>query len=157
MINLQDYTYLIIFPDGNIFEGKKYEKLCNHHEILQVMREKYPAFNSMNLPYNFIEHREQIKFYNQCIKEGAIIYHSWATYIGEITKDANIYLPEKITLEQKKYIDMIMKYLYEIKNVIPHEIRNRGILEMSDYAHYIDFEGTKYVESYIEEHIIKSR
>lgn len=156
MINLQDYSFLIIFPDGTIFKGEKLLNPGNHHVILKQMKKKYPFFEQVASSYELEIHKEQVKLFNQLINDGAIIYHAWSTYIEESTNDANIYLPPEITLKQKEFMNSVIEDLYSIHNIIPHELSDKGSLAMSKYNSY-EFEGIKYLEGYIEEHLIKSR
>lgn len=157
MTDIQNYSFLIVFPDGTVYEGEKFDKPASHHEILTEMKNKYPYFDQITASYDLKVHKDQVKLYNQLVKDGAIIYHSWSTYTDGKTNDANIYLPKNITIEQKKLIDSIDEQLYAIENIIPYELYNKGFLEMPNYEILDNHGGLKYIYQYIDEHLIKHK
>ena len=152
--DLQNYTFLMIFPNGTVFEGKKLPNADNHYKILENMRNVYPDFAFLTHNYDFQNHKHHVKLYNQLVLDGAIVYQSWSTFIEEDTYDANIYLPNEITLTQKNIMDSILEQLSIIPNVVPYELGDRGYLEISNYELS---KGASYVEGYLNQHLSKSK
>lgn len=151
MIDLSNITYLIILSDGTILEGKKLSYPGNHYIILEKMRELYPDFAEMTFNYDFRDNKEQVKLYNDLIHQGAIVYQAWSTFNGENITDTDVYLPDKITAEQKQILDSIIDQLDKM-NIIPYELCDNDYLDISPYK---ISEGFAYLQTYIEEHLIK--
>lgn len=154
IIDLQIYTFLMIFPNGTIFKGEKLPEPGNHFIILENMQKNYPEFARMTESYDLKNSKEQVKLWNYLANEGVIVYHAWQTFIEEFSNDVNFYLPNKVAKEQKQIMDAIWENLTTISNVIPYEFCDSGYLDISPYMFLNG--GLAYLQNYIEEHLVKT-
>ena len=155
IIDLQDYTFLIILPDGTIFKGQKLAEPGNHFIILKNMQKNYPEFARMTESYDVENTNEQVRLWNQLVNEGIMIYCAWETFVEEFTTDANFYLPNRVTKEQKQITDAIWESLTIISNIVPHELCDNGYLETSPYV--FPDGGLEYLQNYIETYLAKTK
>ncbi len=157
-MNLAMITYLIVFPDGDVWYGYKKDEYTSHSEILTDMQKINQEFRDLTKYYNLDDPKEQIKLYKELVSEGAIVYHAWSTCLKEPTSDADVYLPGSI---YKGQLDLFVsiKDQFNINNLL---ILNKLVEEEA----YTDLKQLSYLPEdmnvdnlilYLEEHLVKQK
>ncbi len=157
-MDLTKITYLMVFPDGEIWYGLKKEESVSHYVILEDMQRTNKEFMEMTKYYDLEDEKIQKEIYKQIVSLGAVIYHSWATCVKEQTSDANIYLPSTIYKEQIDLFESIKDQFDNSKLLVLSKLVEYDFYtDLKQLSHKIEDMNVNKLMEYMEENLVKQK
>lgn len=157
-MDLTRLTYLIAFPDGEVWFGYKKHEYVSHPEILEDMQNSNQEFMDMTKYYDLDDQKEQINLYKELVSAGAIVYHAWSTCLKEPVSDADIYLPSSIYKNQIELFESIKDQFDNSKLLILNKlIEEDSYTELRQMSYKKEDMNVSKLMEYLDENLVKQK